>query len=73
MTYHHSAGKANCVGRNFALLEAKTMLVMLMQRLDLKLEPSYVHHPTFAITLRPKFGVPMRVTPRPQDNAEAEA
>lgn len=60
-----SAGKANCVGRNFALLEAKTMLVMMMQHLDLVLEPSYVHHPSFAITLRPKYGVPMRVSTRP--------
>ena len=54
-----SAGKANCVGRNFALLEAKVMLTMIIQKLDLQLSKSYVHHPEFAITLRPKFGVPM--------------
>lgn len=59
-----SAGRADCVGRNFAMLEARTILAMLVQRMDFRLDESYRHHPEFAITLRPRFGVPMHVAPR---------
>ena len=57
-----SAGPRNCVGSNFALLEARLILAVLLQKVDWELDAAtYKHHPVGMITLRPKYGMPVRM------------
>lgn len=58
-----SHGPRNCVGAQFALLEAKVILAVLLQRLDWRLSPTYVHKPTMIVTLRPSTGLQLLVRP----------
>jgi len=52
-----AAGSRNCIGQNFALLEAKLMLAMFVQRCDFKLIPGQKIVPDLQITLRTKYGL----------------
>jgi cytochrome P450 len=59
-----AAGSRNCIGQNFALLEAKVMLAMLVQRCNFELEPGQKIVPDVRITMRPKYGLRARITRR---------
>jgi cytochrome P450 len=59
-----AAGPRNCIGQNFALLEAKVMLAMLVQRCNFELEPGQKIVPDVRVTMRPKYGLRARVTQR---------
>ncbi|KAI3744170.1 hypothetical protein L1987_57246 [Smallanthus sonchifolius] len=50
-------GPRTCVGLNFALVEAKIALVMILQRFKFKLSPNYVHSPVQVFMVRPQHGV----------------
>ncbi|KAI3796312.1 hypothetical protein L1987_38979 [Smallanthus sonchifolius] len=50
-------GPRTCVGLNFALVEAKIALVMILQRFKFKLSPSYVHSPVQVFMVTPQHGV----------------
>ncbi|CAI0409317.1 unnamed protein product [Linum tenue] len=50
-------GPRICIGQNFALMEAKMALVIILKRFSFELAPSYVHAPsTEAPIPQPQFG-----------------
>ncbi|XP_027354513.1 11-oxo-beta-amyrin 30-oxidase-like [Abrus precatorius] len=49
-------GPRVCVGQNFALLEAKMVLSLLLQNFSFVLSPSYTHAPTALLSFQPKHG-----------------
>lgn len=52
-----SLGPRTCVGNNFAMIESKITLSMILQRYSFTLSPSYVHAPIHVLTLKPQQGV----------------
>lgn len=53
-----AAGTRNCIGQHFALLEAKVILAMFVQRCHFELDPHDQEIvPDLRITMRPKFGL----------------
>ncbi|CAF1552887.1 unnamed protein product [Didymodactylos carnosus] len=61
-----SAGPRSCIGQNFAMLEAKIMLSMIVQRFDLEFVEGQKIVPDVTITMRPKYGLFMRIKLRNQ-------
>ncbi|CAF0950840.1 unnamed protein product [Rotaria sp. Silwood1] len=60
-----AAGSRNCIGQNFALLEAKVILAMLVQRCDFEMEPGQKITSEVRVTMRPKYGLRAKVIRRP--------
>ncbi|KAL6650009.1 hypothetical protein ACP70R_014233 [Stipagrostis hirtigluma subsp. patula] len=52
-------GPRACIGQNFAMLEAKSVLALMLQKFSFTISPSYVHAPTYPFMLAPKFGLPV--------------
>ncbi|KAI6686322.1 hypothetical protein NL676_032235 [Syzygium grande] len=50
-------GPRMCVGMNFAMNEAKTVLSMILQRYAFKLSPGYIHSPVQLLLTRPQHGL----------------
>ncbi|UJR11633.1 hypothetical protein I4U23_015814 [Adineta vaga] len=59
-----AAGPRNCIGKNFALLEGKVLLAMLLKRCLFELEPGQTVTPDMRIAMRPKYGLRARVSKR---------
>jgi cytochrome P450 len=66
------AGPRMCIGATFALMEAKIVLALLLQRYGLALVPGATVDYQVKITLSPKAGLPMVVTPRQQPLRKTE-
>lgn len=50
-------GPRTCVGLNFASIETKLTLSMILQRYKFTLSPTYVHSPVQFITVQPQHGL----------------
>ncbi|XP_074567576.1 cytochrome P450 CYP72A616-like [Curcuma longa] len=54
-------GHRVCIGKNFALLEAKLALCLILQHFSFDLSPTYIHAPHTVLTLKPQHGAPIRL------------
>jgi len=58
-----SIGPRACVGQNFAMMEAKIVIAMVLQRFSLSISPDYRHKPADMLTLQPQHGLPIIFKP----------
>lgn len=51
------SGPRVCIGQQFALMEAKVTIALILQHFRFRLSPSYRHAPVGPFAVRPKYGV----------------
>ncbi|CAF4478868.1 unnamed protein product, partial [Rotaria socialis] len=59
-----AAGPRNCIGQNYALLEAKIMLAMFVQRCNFEMVPGQKIIFEVTITMRPKYRLVATISKR---------
>ncbi|CAL9123789.1 unnamed protein product [Musa acuminata var. zebrina] len=55
------SGTRTCAGQNFAMVELKVILSLLLSKFVFSVSPSYRHSPAFRLTIEPEFGMPLIV------------
>ena len=55
-------GSRICLGQNFALLEIKEALCLLLSNFSFAVSPNYHHCPQYSFLLMPKYGVRLLVS-----------
>ncbi|XP_038905687.1 cytokinin hydroxylase-like [Benincasa hispida] len=58
-----ASGPRNCIGQGFALMEAKIILAMFISKFSFTISDSYRHAPVSVLTIQPKYGVQVYLTP----------
>jgi cytochrome P450 len=58
------SGPHMCIGNHFALMEGQLLMAMMVQKVDLRESPMQSDEGKMAITMRPKYGLPVTITPR---------
>ena len=58
------AGGRICLGKHLGLLESTLLLAMITREFRLRLRPGHPVEPLARMTLRPRHGLPMRITRR---------
>ncbi|KAF8075654.1 hypothetical protein N665_1073s0002 [Sinapis alba] len=58
-----SVGPRTCIAQNFAMMEARTVLTMILQRFRISLSPEYKHTPVDNFNLYPQYGLPVMLQP----------
>ena len=58
------SGPHMCIGNYFALIEGQLLLARMVQKFDVKETPMQSDEGKVAITMRPKHGLPVMITPR---------
>ncbi|GMY39834.1 cytokinin hydroxylase-like [Fagus crenata] len=56
-------GGRMCIGRNLTFMEYKVVLTLILSRFSFTLSPTYTHSPAILLSLRPKYGLPLRFQP----------
>ncbi|POO03138.1 Cytochrome P450, E-class, group I [Trema orientale] len=56
-------GPRICAGQNLAMVEAKIVLAVIIQRYYITVSPTYVHAPMLFITMQPKCGAQILLRP----------
>ncbi|KAI5056430.1 hypothetical protein GOP47_0028248 [Adiantum capillus-veneris] len=56
-------GPRICVGQNFALMEAKIALCMILQKFQFQISTAYRHAPRVVLTLQPEHGMQILLDP----------
>ncbi|MSP60074.1 MAG: cytochrome P450 [Myxococcales bacterium] len=59
-----AGGPRQCIGNNFALMEAQIILAMVVQRYRLHLVPAQKIEPVPSVTLRPSVGIQVKLKPQ---------
>lgn len=59
-----SRGPRDCIGSRFALLEAKTILAMILKHFEFEYAGKKPEEVMMSVTAHPKYGVPLRVKRR---------
>ena len=64
-----SAGKRNCIGQRFALMEEKVMLANILRKFEIKSTKTIEElQPLPELILRPANGIPIELKPRKKIN-----
>ncbi|GLJ21865.1 hypothetical protein SUGI_0408890 [Cryptomeria japonica] len=56
-----SSGPRVCIGQNFAMLEAKVVMAMMVKKFRFSMSSKYRHAPVAFVTLNPQHGIPIMV------------